>query len=63
MPMKFALPAFLHRPLAREIAIAIAVKLVVIVAIYYAFFDGRAVPTDPDAVAERLANPQQHVAH
>lgn len=63
MPMKPALPAFLRRPLGREIAIAIAVKLVVITAIYYAFFDGRTLQTDPDTVAERLANPQRQTAH
>lgn len=56
--MRKPLPSFLQHPLAREITLAIVVKLLVIVAIFYAFFDGRAV--HPDAVAERLANPQQH---
>lgn len=57
------LPAFLQHPLAREIALAIAIKLVVIVAIFYAFFDGRALRTDAGVVADRLANPQQHITH
>jgi hypothetical protein len=52
------LPAFLQHPLAREIALAIVIKLAVIVGIFFAFFDGRAVVTDADAIAERLANPQ-----
>lgn len=59
--MKLPRPAFLQHPLAREIAIALAIKLVVIVAIFYAFFDGRTVQTDPDAIANRLANTQQHI--
>jgi len=54
------MPSFLHRPLAREMTLAIVIKLLVIVAIFYAFFDGRAVRPDADAVAERLANPPQH---
>lgn len=61
--MKKSIPAFLHHPLVREIALAIVIKLLVIVAIFYAFFDGRAVRPDADAVAERLANPQQHSVH
>jgi hypothetical protein len=58
--MRKPLPSFLQHPLAREITLAVVVKLLVIVAIFYAFFDGRAVHPDADAVAERLANPQQH---
>ena len=58
--MKNIMPTFLQHPLAREIALAIAIKLLVIAAIFYAFFDGRALQPDADAVAERLANPQQH---
>jgi len=58
--MKKSIPAFLHRPLAREVTLAIVIKMLVIVAIFYAFFDGRAVRPDADAVAERLANPPQH---
>lgn len=61
-PMRKPMPAFLQHPLAREIALAIAVKLVLIAAIFYAFFDGRLVRTDAAAVAEQLANPQ-HAAH
>jgi hypothetical protein len=57
--MKRSLPDFLQHPLAREISLAIVIKLLVIVAIFYAFFDGRALHPDADAVAERLANPQQ----
>jgi hypothetical protein len=57
------MPSFLQHPLAREIALAIVVKLLVIVAIFYAFFDGKTVRPDADAVAERLANPQQHTRH
>lgn len=55
--MKFALPDFLRNRLGREITIALVIKLAVIAAIFYAFFDGRSVPTDPDAVATRLAHP------
>ena len=58
--MKKAMPTFLQHPLAREITLAIVIKLLVIAAIFYAFFDGRALQPDADAVAERLANPQQH---
>lgn len=55
------LPAFLQHPLAREIALAIVIKLAVIAGLFFAFFDGRAVLTDADTVAERLAAPpQQH---
>jgi len=57
------LPTFLQHPLAREIALALAIKLAVIVGIFFAFFDGRAVPTDADVIAERLANPQQLTRH
>lgn len=42
-------------------ALAIVIKLLVIVVIFYMFFEGRAVHPDADAVAERLANPPQHV--
>jgi|GEM_PF-6976193 len=55
--MKFTLPDFLRSRLGREIAIALVIKLAVIAAIFYAFFDGRSAPTDPDAVAARLAHP------
>jgi len=61
--MRNPLPSFLQHPLAREIALAIVIKLLVIVAIFYAFFDGRALNPDADAVAERLASPQQHTRH
>jgi hypothetical protein len=61
--MKKPMPAFLQHPLAREIALIIVIKLLVIVAIFYAFFDGRALHPDADAVAERLANSQQHAKH
>jgi hypothetical protein len=61
--MRKPMPAFLQHPLAREIALAIAIKLLVIAAIFYAFFDGRAVHPDADAVAERLTNPQQHTKY
>ncbi len=57
--MKLILPVFLHHPLAREISLAIVIKLLVIVAIFYAFFAGQAPHTDADAVAERLASPHQ----
>lgn len=60
--MRKPMPAFLQHPLAREIALAIAIKLVLLAAIFYAFFAGHGVRTDADSVAERLANPQ-HVAH
>ena len=55
--MKPPLPTFLQHRLAREVTLAIAMKLLVIAAIYYAFFDGHALSPDADAVAERLANP------
>ena len=58
--MRKPLPSFLQHPLAREVALAVVIKLLVIVAIFYVFFDGRAVHPDADAVAERLANSQQH---
>jgi len=61
--MRNPLPSFLQHPLAREIVLAIVIKLLVIVAIFYAFFDGRALNPDADAVAERLASPQQHTRH
>ncbi len=57
--MKPPMPAFLHHPLAREISLAIVIKLLLIAAIFYAFFDGRALRPDADAVAERLASPNQ----
>jgi hypothetical protein len=57
------LPLFLQHPLAREIALAIVIKLAVIVAIFFAFFDGQSVSTDAEAVADRLANPPQHPIH
>jgi hypothetical protein len=61
--MKKTMPDFLHHPLAREIALAIVIKLLVIVALFYAFFDGRAVDTDADSVAARLVNSPQHAQH
>lgn len=54
------MPDFLQKnPLAKEIALAIVIKLVVIAALFYAFFDGRAVRTDDTSVAERLLHSQQ----
>jgi hypothetical protein len=61
--MRKLMPSFLQHPLVREITLAIVVKLLVIVAIFYAFFDGKTVRPDADAVAERLANPPQHTRH
>ena len=62
--MKTPLPDFLHHhPLARDIALAIVIKLLVIVALFYAFFDGRAVHPDAASVADRLVNSQQHATH
>jgi hypothetical protein len=61
--MKKPMPEFLHHPLAREIALAIVIKLLVIVALFYAFFDGRALHPDADGVASRLANSQPHAKH
>jgi cell division protein FtsN len=57
--MKKAMPTFLQHPLAREITVAIVIKLLVIVAIFYAFFSGHAIHPDADAVSDRLANPHQ----
>lgn len=59
--IKKSLPRFLRHPLAREISLAIVIKLLVIAAIFYAFFDGRGLRPDADMVAERLANPQQAI--
>jgi hypothetical protein len=61
--MNKLLPPFLQHPLAREIALAIVIKLAVIVVIFFAFFDGQSVSTDAKAVAERLANSPQHPIH
>lgn len=55
------LPAFLHHRLAREISLALVIKLAVIAALFYAFFDGRSLPTDAEVVADRLASP--HLPH
>lgn len=52
--MRKPMPSFLRHPLAREIVLAVAVKLVIIAAIFYAFFDGRAVQIDAAAVTEHL---------
>jgi hypothetical protein len=57
------LPTFLQHPLAREIALAIVIKLAVIVGIFFAFFEGQALHPDADAVAERLASPQHPIRH
>ncbi|MHB1091967.1 cytochrome oxidase putative small subunit CydP [Thiobacillus sp.] len=57
--MKSPMPTFLHHPLAREISLAIVIKLLVIAAIFYAFFDGHALHLDADSVAHRLANSEQ----
>lgn len=56
--MKSPMPTFLQHPLAKEISLAIVIKLLVIAAIFYAFFDGHALHPDADAVAQRLANPE-----
>ncbi|HUX31524.1 MAG TPA: hypothetical protein VMV78_13015 [Thiobacillus sp.] len=56
--MKSPMPTFLQHPLAKEISLAIVIKLMVIAAIFYAFFDGHALHPDADAVAQRLANPE-----
>jgi hypothetical protein len=58
--MRKPMPTFLQHPFAREITVAVIIKLLVIVAIFYAFFSGHAIHPDADAVAARLANPQQH---
>jgi hypothetical protein len=59
--MKKAMPTFLQHPLAREITAAVVIKLLVIVAIFYAFFSGHATHPDANAVAEHLSDhPQQH---
>ena len=50
-------PAFLQSPLAREITLAVAIKLLLLAAIFYAFFDGHTLNPDADAVAKQLANP------
>lgn len=55
--MKPSMPTFLQRPLAREIVLVVAIKLLLIAAIFYAFFDGRAPHPDADAVAAQLADP------
>ena len=55
--MKPPMPTFLQHPLAREITLAIVIKLVLIAAIFFAFFDGHILHPDADAVTERLINP------
>ncbi|MCA1926517.1 MAG: hypothetical protein LDL16_09610 [Thiobacillus sp.] len=57
--MKLDLPDCLQHRLVREIALAIVIKLVVIVGLYYAFFAGHGVAVDPDTLADRISNPQQ----
>jgi hypothetical protein len=61
--MKKPIPDFLNHPLAREVALAVVIKLLVIAAIFYAFFNGRAADPDADSVADHLANSQQHATH
>ena len=61
--MKKRIPDFLQHPLAREIALAIVVKLLVITALFYAFFDGRAVQPDADRVAAHLVNSPRSPQH
>ena len=61
--MNKSLPTFLKHPLTREITLAIVIKLVIIVGLFFAFFDGRAVHPDADSVAERLASPSHHATH
>ena len=55
--MKPPMPTFLQHRLAREITLAIAIKLVLIAERFYAFVGGQTLDRDADAVAERLANP------
>lgn len=52
--MRKSLPSFLRHPLAREIALALVIKLLIIVAIFYLFFDGRSLRPDADSVADHL---------
>ncbi len=61
--MNLQIPAILQHPLAREIALAIVIKLVLISVLYFAFFDGRTVSTDPATVAERLIAPSHPPKH
>jgi len=61
--MKKSMPDFLHHPLAREITLAVVIKLLVIAALFYAFFYGRASQPDADSVADHLVNSQQHTTH
>ena len=58
MLIKLALPDCLRHRLVREIALAIVIKLVVIIGLYHAFFADHGVTVSPDSLAERLANPQ-----
>ena len=60
--MKYLTPTWPKHPLAREIALAVVIKLLVIVALYYAFFAG-APRLDADAVADRLIQPQVHTSN
>jgi hypothetical protein len=55
--MKRFLPDFLQSRLARDLTLALALKLVLIAIVYYAFFSGTAVQPDANAVAQRLASP------
>lgn len=52
--MPWRRPAFLQHPLAREVALAITVKLMVITVLFYAFFAGRAVPVNDTRFTEHL---------
>jgi hypothetical protein len=61
--MKKPMPDFLHHPLAREITLAVVIKLLVIAALFYAFFDGRTTPPDADSVADHVVNSQPHATH
>lgn len=56
--MKKVFPFWPQNRLAREIALTLVVKLVVIVALYHAFFADHGVTVDPDTLADHIANPQ-----
>lgn len=56
--MKLDLPDCLRHRLVREIALALVLKLVVIIGLYHAFFADHGVTVSPDSLADRLANPQ-----
>lgn len=49
----------LRHPLAKELAVAVAVKLAIVTALYFAFFSGGEPQPSAEAVARHLVNHPQ----